>query len=289
MSNFVLLHFLFEMLPFNPRRSVEEPPSSECTLSHRDFNPIMMSVLASGLNTTADFIGKGVGNATSGVTEGAKGIGNALDGVRGFVSNAGDQPRRSNARSRSASNSGRAQPSGTHGDGSRPASGTAQHATSSDQDGKDSGGLFSTITSGVTSGATWVLSPTAEALKSGATLAHDATTEGFSIGQKIAKSGLDMSSNVVTGTASFTGTALGGVVTTAAETSGALFEPVGSGLKAIEGLNKLGQQGFDGINGLGIGAVNQVSTLTLKALNMSGMVKSLFDFLPNERLMMSTP
>jgi len=217
-----------------------------------------MSVLASGLNTTGDFIGKRVGNATS---EGAKGIGNALDGVRGFVSNAGDRPRkRNNSKPQSAS-------------------GTAQQAASSEQDGKDNGGLsrFSTITSGVTSGATWVLRPTAEALKSGATLSHDATAEGFSIGQKIAKSGLDMSSNVVTGTASFTGTALGGVVATAADTSGALFEPVGSGLKAVEGLNKLGQQGFEAINGLGIGAVNQFSMLTLKAMNMSGMTPTFFD------------
>ena len=57
----------------------------------------------------------------------------------------------------------------------------------------------------------------------------------------------------------------------AAETSGAIFEPVGSGLKAVESLTKLGQ-GVEAINGLGIGAVNQVSALTLKALNMSGKV-----------------
>jgi hypothetical protein len=131
------------------------------------------------------------------------------------------------------------------------------------------GGVFNSISSGVTA----VIAPTADVAKSGATLARDSTNAGISIGQKIAKSGLDMGANVATGAATFTGTALEGVIVAAAETSGAVFEPIGSGLKAIEGLDKLGQ-GVETINGLSLGAIRQVGSLTAKSLNMSGMVRS---------------
>jgi hypothetical protein len=132
-------------------------------------------------------------------------------------------------------------------------------------------GLFSSITSGVISGASSILVPTADVLKSSATLAQD----GLSIGQKVAHSGLDIGANVATGTATIAGTALGGVVTQAAETSGDVFEPVGSGMKAIVGLHKLGGlgRGVDAINGLPMGAIRQVTELTSKALTMSGKVR----------------
>ena len=128
--------------------------------------------------------------------------------------------------------------------------------------------LFTTLTSG----ATTLLAPTTYVAKSGASLARDATSAGLSIGSKVAHSGLDISVNVATGTASLAGTALGGVVAAAAETSGVVFQPVGSGLKALEGLDRLGEQGVQAINGLSLGAVRKVSEMTTKALNMSGKV-----------------
>lgn len=224
-----------------------------------------MNTLTSGLNTAGEGIGKGVGGITSGIGKGVGGVGKALgQGAKGN----GDPPSRDDSGKDS-------RPAKPHGDASGPASGTAPPAASTEEHhGGSSGGFFHSITSGVTSGASFILAPTADAMKSGATLARDATTEGFSIGQKIAKSGLDVGSNVVTGTASFTGTALNGVISTAAETSGAAFEPIGSGLKTIQGLDKLGQ-GMDAINGLAVGAVSQVSQLTTKALNMSGKVKAI--------------
>jgi hypothetical protein len=133
---------------------------------------------------------------------------------------------------------------------------------------KKSGGIFH----GISSGTTAFLAPTADFAKSGAAIVRDSTSAGLSIGQNIAQSGLDLGTNVATGTASFAGTALEGVVSAAAEASGAVFEPVGSGLRAIQGLDKLGQ-GVETINGLSLGAVRQVGSLTTKALSMTAMVR----------------
>jgi len=138
------------------------------------------------------------------------------------------------------------------------------------------GGLFNLISSG----AATVFAPAAAVAGSGAALVRDSTLAGMSIAQHVGQSGLDMGVNLATGTATFAGTALGGVVEAASETSGAVFEPVGSGLRAIEGLEKLGQ-GVNMINGLPLGAVRQVRTLTTKALNMSGMVRVISMFYEN--------
>ncbi|KAF8578126.1 hypothetical protein K439DRAFT_1362995 [Ramaria rubella] len=104
------------------------------------------------------------------------------------------------------------------------------------------------------------------------------TNQGLSIGQNVAKSGLDMGANIVTGTASLTGTALGGVIGAAAETTDAVFLPVNAGLTTLAGLDKLGK-GFETVNGLSIGAVRKFNELTTKAvnLNMSGMTPTFFD------------
>jgi hypothetical protein len=111
-------------------------------------------------------------------------------------------------------------------------------------------------------------------VKSGAAVSHDALKGGFAIGQNVLRSGLDAGTNVVTGTANLAGTALGGVISAASESSGAVFEPVTSGLTTIRGLEELGK-GIEAINGLSIGAVKQVNQLTMKAINMSGKVQSM--------------
>jgi hypothetical protein len=217
------------------------------------FHTCNMNTLTSGLHAAGEGIGQGVGGVASIWHK-------AVTPSQGTDDKARDPPE--------SDDTGK-DPAATKKseDASSPASGsvptTAEHG----------GGLFHSVTTGITSGANFIFSPTAGALTSSTTLVRDATAEGFSIGQKVAKSGLDMGTNVVTGTASFTGTALGGVISTAAETSGAVFEPVGSGLKAVQGLDKLGH-GVDAIKGLAVGAVSQVSLLTTKALNMSGKVQS---------------
>ena len=105
-----------------------------------------------------------------------------------------------------------------------------------------------------------------------ASLIRNATDAGVSIGIKVAQSGLDMSADVVAGTSSLAGTALGGIVAAAAETTSTVFEPVGAGIKTLEGLNQLGMHGVEAINGLSVAAVRKVSELTREALNMDGKV-----------------
>ncbi|KAK7451190.1 hypothetical protein VKT23_012522 [Stygiomarasmius scandens] len=136
-----------------------------------------------------------------------------------------------------------------------------------------------TFQSGVNSSSAFAQSGvnfTADLAKGGAQLASDAASAGVSISQSVAKAGLDTSANVIGGTADLAGTAIGGIVNTAAETSGKVFEPVASGLKAIEGFDKLGE-GLEAINGLPVAAVKQVGGLTMKSLNMSGKTPTFFD------------
>ncbi|KAJ3764452.1 hypothetical protein EV360DRAFT_77397 [Lentinula raphanica] len=134
----------------------------------------------------------------------------------------------------------------------------------------------STFTNTTKSGITTGINFTSDLARDSAQLASDVTNAGLSISQTVAKSGLDMSIGVVGGTADLAGTAIGGIVNTAAETSGKVFEPVASGLKAVEGFDKLGD-GLTAINGLPVGAVQTVGKWTMTALNMSGKTPTFFD------------
>ena len=78
------------------------------------------------------------------------------------------------------------------------------------------------------------------------------------------------------------GTAVGGVVNLAAETSGAVFEPVTAGLRSIEGLQSVAN-GLEKINGLPMAAVKEMSSLTFKAMNMSGRVSASSSLTENVR------
>ncbi|KAJ3768326.1 hypothetical protein FB446DRAFT_817149, partial [Lentinula raphanica] len=138
--------------------------------------------------------------------------------------------------------------------------------------GKAGSTFTNTTKSGITSGINF----TSDLARDSAQLASDITNAGLSISQTVAKSGLDMSIGVVGGTADLAGTAIGGIVNTAAETSGKVFEPVASGLKAVEGFDKLGD-GLTAINGLPVGAVQTVGKWTMTALNMSGKTPTFFD------------
>ena len=230
-----------------------------------------MNTLTGALKTASDNLGQGVGKVTTGVGKGLQDGGNAVgQGLGGGHAKEGGNTSNHDSRATTAHLT----------DNSKLASDTTKNASrvtsdptrqiSDTSEGDKSGGIFHSISSGTTA----FLSPTADFAKSGVSIVRDSTSAGLSIGQKVAQSGLDFGANVATGTAAFTGTALGGVVSAAAETSGAVFEPVGSGLMAIQGLDKLGQ-GIETINGLSLGAVRQVGSLTTKALTMTAMVRCL--------------
>jgi hypothetical protein len=230
-----------------------------------------MNTLTGGLKKTSDSLGQGVGKVTSGTGKGLQDGGNAIEqGLGGGRAKDGGNTLNHDSRATTAhlANSSTKLASDTTKDASRVTSDSTRHIPDTSGEGDKFGGIFHSISSG----ATALLSPTADFAKSGGAIVRDSTSAGLSIGQRVAQSGLDFGANVATGTATITGTALGGVVSAAAETSGAVFEPVGSGLRAIQGLDKLGQ-GVETINGLSLGAVRQVGSLTTKALAMTAMVR----------------
>ena len=100
---------------------------------------------------------------------------------------------------------------------------------------------LNTVGNAFSSGASSVWNPAVSASKAGAGFLQDIGSQGLAIGQKVAQTGADVTSNVVMGTADLAGTAVGGIITAAADTSGKVFEPVASGLKAIDGLQGLGE------------------------------------------------
>lgn len=80
----------------------------------------------------------------------------------------------------------------------------------------------------------------------------------------------------ITGTTVLVGTVVGNVINTSAAASGEAFQPVTSGLQAIKGLENLGE-GLSCVDGIPVTAIRQVGTLTLKAMNMSGITPTFFD------------
>ncbi|KAJ7248375.1 hypothetical protein C8J57DRAFT_1189594 [Mycena rebaudengoi] len=133
-------------------------------------------------------------------------------------------------------------------------------------------GLIGDITGGFqTAGSAF-----SSSVQTGAGFVSDITKTGLSIGEKVAKTGADMTGNVLLSTAGLAGTAIGGVVTAAAETSGKVFEPVAAGLRSIEGLGGLADN-LEKINGLPMAAVKQVGSWTFQAMNMSGKTPTFFD------------
>jgi hypothetical protein len=224
-------------------------------------NTSHMDTLTSGLHKAGESVESGIQEITSGISKGFQGLGSAMHISGGDHDN---DPK-------SAGDSNNEREGTADKDKSKPASTTAQTPAAEQSTDHGLGGTFNTITSGFTS----IFTPTADVLTAGAALSRNAANDGVAIGKKIAKSGLDMGSNVVTGTATLSGTALGGVISISSDTSGAVFEPVGSGLKTIEGLDKLGK-GVEAINGLSLGAIRQVGQLTTKALHMDGKVWYLY-------------
>lgn len=158
----------------------------------------------------------------------------------------------------------------TQPDPSKPDPATTTPKTGTDSQPQQSsessgGGGFGGVLGGIGGGIN-------SAVTTGVGSIADITSAGFDIGKNVAKTGVNVTSNVAIGTADLAGTAVGGVVNLAAETSGKVFEPVASGLKAIDGLQGLGE-GLEYVNGLPVKAVREVGGWTVKAMNMSGKVR----------------
>ncbi|KAL1685857.1 hypothetical protein GGG16DRAFT_97456 [Schizophyllum commune] len=271
--------------------------------------------MAAFLKNTTDSIGKGVGAGVKGVGDGlgagARGVGNGLNaGVRGVgsVASAGasifnPSTQKEEQQAPEQHPAGSASPSQPPAEQSvDPTAPAAQktgqqttqqvpelatNAQASQPQQAESKGFVSGLTSGVTSlggnvghglttGASAVVNPAVQAGQLGGQFVQSVSSAGFDIGKGVAKTGANVTTGVVKGTVDLAGTAVGGIVNTAAETSGKVFQPIASGLKAVEGLQALGE-GLEKVNGLPMAAVSQVSTLTMKAMNMSGVTPTFFD------------
>ncbi|KZP16644.1 hypothetical protein FIBSPDRAFT_865791 [Athelia psychrophila] len=219
-----------------------------------------MNAFTNGLKTAGGGISDGVGGIASGVSSG---VGTLTGQGRTKPEDAKDPAAPTNIAN--ASNSTQIDNS----DQPPASEGTAQPQ-------QGGGGFLGSVTGGVASGFSAVGGGVVAVGKSGGALVTGAAQAGANIGQTVGQAGLDLTQNVVGGVADLTGTVLGGVVDAAAQTSGAVFEPVGAGLKTLEGLQHIGP-GIEFINGLPMGAVRELATLTTKALNMSGKTPTFFD------------
>ncbi|KAG7444148.1 uncharacterized protein BT62DRAFT_900581 [Guyanagaster necrorhizus] len=161
------------------------------------------------------------------------------------------------------------------GEGGAAADSTSQTSQAPGIGGSITSRLF-TVGNFFTSGASTIVNPAVDASKYSAELIQNASSTGFSIGRQVAETGLNVTANVVTGTADLAGTAVDGVIVLAANTSGRVFEPIASGLKAIDGLQFI-NEGLEKVNGLPLAAVKQVGTWTVQAMNKSGVTPTFFD------------
>ncbi|KAJ7196975.1 hypothetical protein GGX14DRAFT_671435 [Mycena pura] len=202
---------------------------------------------AHGVQSAGNFVGD---TAQQGVQGVGKGVSSVFDGASGAGAGAG------------AKSENDAQPNQQASD-----AGPDEAPQSQSQPGLVGGisGGFQTAGSALSSG-----------LQGGAGFVGDVTKTGLSIGEKVARTGADMTGNVLVSTVGLAGTAIGGVVNAAAETSGKVFEPVAAGLRSIEGLEGLADS-LEKINGLPVAAVKQVGAWTIQAINMAGKTPTFFD------------
>lgn len=101
-------------------------------------------------------------------------------------------------------------------------------------------------------------------------------SNGFQIAGNVSKDAFDIHKNVATGVANLGGTAIDGVVTAATTGTSAVFDPIANGLKAIEGLEGLGE-GVDSINGLSTKALKGLASVTKEAMSVVGNPPTFFD------------
>ncbi|KAF7982600.1 hypothetical protein HWV62_27626 [Athelia sp. TMB] len=228
------------------------------------------------MNTFTNGFKQTTGGLVDGVGGIASGVGQGVSSITGQGRTSHDDIRKPDA----PANIGNASNSAQIDNSDQVQSQQPQEAQPEQSKGGFMGGVtsgFSAVGNGIQGGASAVGGGVVLVGKSGGALVSGAASAGANIGQTVAKGGFDLGQNVVGGVADLTGTALGGVVDLAVQTSGAVFEPVGAGLKTLDGLQELAGPGVDFINGLPMGAVREFASLTTKALNMSGKTPTFFD------------
>lgn len=206
-----------------------------------------LNAVGDGVKQTGGFVGNSVNSAGQGISSGASSATGALNPNKDQLSTQSDPSKPD------------------------PATTTPKTATSDSQPPAQSGGGLGGVFGGIGQGVN-------SAVTTGVGSIQDVASAGFDIGKNVAQTGANVTSNVVLGTADLAGTAVGGVVQAAAETSGKVFEPVASGLKAIDGLQGLGE-GLEYVNGLPVKAVREVGGWTIKAMNMGGKVSFALPFI----------
>ncbi|ESK92637.1 caleosin domain-containing protein [Moniliophthora roreri MCA 2997] len=234
-----------------------------------------------GVGDVGSSVGKGVGEVGKGVGNGVGEIGKGVGKGVGSVGNAtGDAASGAN---NGASNAGKGASDLGKGVG-EGVGGAAKGAGDAGQGVvKGAGDAGQTAFNGAgnaASGAGDVGKGVGESANKGLGNVTDLVGKGFSNGFQIAgnlsKNAFDLQKNVVQGVAGLGGTAIDGVVTVASATTGAVFDPIANGLKAIEGLEGLGES-VDAINGISTKALQGVASVTKEALQVAGKPPTFFD------------
>ncbi|KAF9037841.1 hypothetical protein BDZ89DRAFT_1219708 [Hymenopellis radicata] len=202
--------------------------------------------MTSFLSNLGSTVGKGVSDLGKGV---GKGVGDVGKGVGQGVSYV-------------ASQGARGQPDTTQ-DTTQVPQPSPGPATRSSAEGSQT--LFGSLGKGIT-----------DAGRQGTNLLGQGFSSGFEIAGHLSKNTLDLQKNVAASIGSIGGTAIDAVVTAASATTGAVFNPVANGLKAIEGLEGLGE-GVDQINGLSTKALQGLASATKDALAVAGKPPTFFD------------
>ncbi|KAG7093272.1 hypothetical protein E1B28_006955 [Marasmius oreades] len=229
----------------------------------------MTSYLSSAGKGVTDFgqgVGKGVGEVGKGVGRGVGEIGKGVGiGGGGEVSNADGNATTSSASEGQAQGAERnngaqgtanpAQPAGGNTNTNTNTNGTQNQATS--EGGSGGGGLRGAFNS------------------IGGTLGT-ITNASMGIAGTLSKTTMDLNRNVAKGVGVIGGTAVEQVVNIASSTTDNILSPIANSLKAVEGLEALGE-GVDSINGLSTQALQGIASATKKALDTAGKTPTFFD------------
>ncbi|KAI0309721.1 hypothetical protein OF83DRAFT_1071600 [Amylostereum chailletii] len=113
-------------------------------------------------------------------------------------------------------------------------------------------------------------------VQGGAGIVGTGFSNGFELAANMSKNAFDLQRSVAGGVGGIAGTAVDGVVTAASATTGAVFDPLANSLKAVEGLESLGE-GLDAINGLSVQSLQQVANATKKAIALAGQPPTFFN------------
>ncbi|KAL0581767.1 hypothetical protein V5O48_000244 [Marasmius crinis-equi] len=99
---------------------------------------------------------------------------------------------------------------------------------------------------------------------------------GADIAGSLSKASVDLNRSVVKGVGTIGGTAVDGVINVATTTTDGVLSPIANNLKAIEGLEALGE-GVDSINGISTDALQSLSKAAKGAIEAAGKTPTFFN------------